>query len=154
MGGAQRSHFEHRRGRSSSSTDTVSTYPFENRFFGAPNPTRSSRTTRDTVVGSDVWVGDGVVIGGGVQVGHGAVLATGSVIFSDVPPYAIVAGNPAKVLRYRFSNPTVAALLRIAWWDWPEEELRRNVEWFFRPVAEFAAHFDVGESHAAIARAA
>jgi acyl-CoA synthetase (AMP-forming)/AMP-acid ligase II len=82
------------------SVDAVSTFPFEARFFGAPNPTRSSRTTRDTEIGNDVWVGDRATICGGVRVGHGAVIGTGAVVFADVPPYAIVAGNPAQILRY------------------------------------------------------
>lgn len=124
------------------STDTVSTFPFESRWFGASNPTRSSRTTRDTVVGSDVWVADGAIIGSGVEVGHGAVVGVGAVVLSDVPPYAIVSGNPAEVRRFRFGEETVAALLRIAWWDWPEAKIREELEWFFRPVAEFIARFD------------
>ncbi len=124
------------------STDTVSTFPFEHALFGTTNPTRSSRSTRDTVIGNDVWVGDGAVIAGGVCVGDGAVIGTRAVVFSDVPPYAIVAGNPATVLRHRFSRATIAALLRIAWWEWPEEEIERELEWFFRPIGDFVRRFD------------
>ena len=107
------------------------------------------------MIGHDVWVGDGAVIGGGVHVGDGAVIATRAVVFADVPPYAIVAGNPARVLRYRFSRPAVEALLRIRWWDWPEDEIRRRLEWFFAPVQQFVERFDgEGNRDADAARAA
>jgi acetyltransferase-like isoleucine patch superfamily enzyme/GT2 family glycosyltransferase len=138
------------------SIDTASSFPFEALVFGAPNPTRSYRTTRDTVIGSDVWVGTRVIIGGGIQVGHGAAIATGSVVLADVPPYAVVAGNPATILRRRFSRAVVDALLRIAWWDWPERVVLERLEWFFRPIGEFVARFDVqpGDAHAGIASTA
>ncbi len=123
-------------------TETVSTYPFDNFFLGRANPTRTYKGTRDTVVGHDVWVGYRAHVLGGVRVGHGAVLGTRAVVLSDVPPYGIVVGNPARLVRYRFSKPMVERLLRIAWWDWPEARVRENVEWFYRPVQEFVEHFD------------
>jgi acetyltransferase-like isoleucine patch superfamily enzyme len=125
-------------------TDTVSTYPFDNLWLARENPTRTYETTRDTEVGSDVWIGWGAHIGAGVKIGHGAVVASRAVVFTDVPPYAVVVGNPARVMRYRFSEPIVEALLRVAWWDWPSEVVRERVEWFYRPVAEFVAQFDSG----------
>jgi virginiamycin A acetyltransferase len=73
----------------------------------------------DTVVGSDVWLGYRALVMPGVTIGHGAVVAAASVVVGDVPPYAIVGGNPAQVLRVRYSGDEVAALLRAAWWDWP-----------------------------------
>jgi acetyltransferase-like isoleucine patch superfamily enzyme len=103
---------------------------------------RNYQTTRPTVIGNDVWIGHGATILGGVQVGDGAVVASGAVVFEDVPPYAIVAGNPARVIRYRFSQGVVQRLLRIAWWNWPEQTIRDNLDWFYRPVAEFVQHFD------------
>lgn len=133
------------------SIDTVSSFPFEALVFGAPNPTRSYRTSRDTVIGSDVWVGTHVIIAGGVHVGNGAVIATGSVVLADVPPYAIVAGNPATVLRRRFSAKVVDALERIAWWNWPEKTVIDRLEKFFRPIAEFVAEFDTREGDAHVA---
>jgi acetyltransferase-like isoleucine patch superfamily enzyme len=72
----------------------------------------------DVVVGNDVWLGMGVRIYPGVTIGDGAVAAAWSVITEDVPPYAIVAGNPARVVRSRFDDDTIVALLRIRWWDW------------------------------------
>ena len=123
------------------STATVSTYPFEG-MIGCNDPTRSYRTTRDTRIGNDVWVGDGAVIMGGVHIGHGAIIAAYSVVGRDVPPYAVMAGNPAEILRYRFSKPTVEALLRIAWWDWSADTIRSRLEWFFKPVNEFIRQFE------------
>jgi acetyltransferase-like isoleucine patch superfamily enzyme len=134
-------------------TDTVSTYPFDNFFLGRENPTRTYKTTRDTVIGNDVWIGHGAHIGGGVRVGHGAVIASWAVVFSDVPDYAVVAGNPAQLVRYRFSRPVVRRLLRIAWWDWPEDTVRENVEWFYRPIGEFVERFDPGGGSPADGRA-
>jgi acetyltransferase-like isoleucine patch superfamily enzyme len=109
-------------------------------FFAGP----SYRTTRDTTIGNDVWVGYGATISGGARVCDGAVVASGSVVFSDVPPYAIVAGNPARVLRHRFSPAIVTSLLRIGWWDWPDERVREHVQWFYKPIGEFVDRFDPG----------
>lgn len=103
---------------------------------------RCYRSTRNTTLGNDVWVGYGAMILGGAQVGDGAVIAAGSVVFSDVPPYAVVAGNPAKVVRSRFGPEMVERLLRIRWWEWPEDVIRANIDWFHRPISEFAKRFD------------
>ena len=77
----------------------------------------------DTVIGNDVWVGTGVKIMPGVSVGNGAILASYAVVAKDVPPYAIVGGNPAKSLRQRFDQETINRLLNVAWWDWPIERI-------------------------------
>jgi acetyltransferase-like isoleucine patch superfamily enzyme len=106
-------------------------------------PGRTYRSTRNTTIGNDVWVGYGAMILGGANVGDGAVIAAGSVVFTDVPPYAIVAGNPAKVVRSRFSPKIVERLLRIQWWRWPEDRIRANLEWFHSPISEFVERFDV-----------
>ena len=127
-------------------TDTVSTYPFDTWFLGRMNPTRSYKQTRNTEIGSDVWIGDGAFIASGVRIGHGAVVASRAAVFADVPPYGIAVGNPARTNKFRFSEEIVEALLRISWWDWPDEMVRRNVEWFYRPVAEFVNQFDPGRS--------
>jgi acetyltransferase-like isoleucine patch superfamily enzyme len=70
-----------------------------------------------TKIGCDVWIGDNACVRAGVSVGHGAVVGLGAVVISDVPPYAIVAGNPARILRYRFSEDVIDALLRLRWWE-------------------------------------
>jgi len=81
----------------------------------------------DTVIGNDVWTGYGVTIMPGVTIGDGAVIASKSVVTKDVAPYTIVGGNPAKLIRKRFDEATVEALLEICWWDWPIEKITRNI---------------------------
>lgn len=81
----------------------------------------------DTVVGSDVWTGFGCWIRSGLRIGDGAVVATGAVVTRDVPPFAIVGGNPARIIRYRHTEEQQQALLEIKWWNWPEDEVRAAV---------------------------
>ncbi len=73
--------------------------------------------------------------------GHGAVVGAKAVIASRVPPYAIVVGNPARILRYRFSPSVIEALLRIAWWEWTPADVRERQEWFYQPVEIFIREF-------------
>ena len=82
---------------------------------------------KDTVVGHDVWIGHGATIMPGVTIGSGAIIAAGAVVTKDVAPYAIVGGNPAQVIRRRFSDDVVAALLDIAWWDWPIDRIEAKL---------------------------
>lgn len=81
----------------------------------------------DIVVGNDVWIGRGARILSGVSIGDGAVIGAYAVVARDVRPFAVVAGNPAEERRRRFDDETVAALLRIKWWDWPEAVVRERV---------------------------
>ena len=76
-------------------------------------------------IGNDVWIGSGAMILSGVTIGDGAVVAARAVVTKDVPPYAIVAGNPARLVRYRFDEATIAALLEAAWWELPRRSRRR-----------------------------
>ena len=78
-----------------------------------------------TTIGNDVWIGSSVVVMAGLTVGDGAVLGAGSIVTKDVPPYAIVAGNPARILRYRFSPEEIAGLLESRWWELPIEEVAK-----------------------------
>jgi acetyltransferase-like isoleucine patch superfamily enzyme len=77
--------------------------------------------TGDTVIGNDVWLTQRTFVRSGVTIGDGAIIGAGAVVIRDVPPYAIVGGNPAKVIRYRFATEQIEALLDIRWWDWPDE---------------------------------
>lgn len=81
----------------------------------------------DMVVGNDVWLGHDALLMPGVGIGDGAVVATRAVVTADVPPYAIVAGNPARVVRMRFDDGTIDRLLAVRWWDWDIEKITRNI---------------------------
>jgi virginiamycin A acetyltransferase len=82
----------------------------------------------DMVIGNDVWIGHDAMLMPGVKVGNGAIIATRSVVTSDVPDYAIVGGNPAKVIRMRYDADTIDRLLKLSWWDWDAETITRNVK--------------------------
>jgi len=110
-------------------TAGISTYPFPifERWRGRWAGEFDFPTRGDTVVGNDVWMGHDALVMPGVTIGDGAILATRSVVTSDVPPYAVVGGNPARVIRMRFDETTVERLVRIAWWDWPAERVSRAI---------------------------
>lgn len=81
----------------------------------------------DTVVGNDVWIGQNVTILPGVHIGDGAVIGANSVVASDVPAYAVAAGDPCRVVRMRFDGEKIALLLALKWWDWSEEKITANL---------------------------
>ena len=83
------------------------------------------------VIGNDVFIGSNVTILDGVKVGDGAIIATGAVVVKDVPPYAIVGGIPAKIIRYRYSQEQINKLLIIKWWNWSHEKLQKVEKYFF-----------------------
>lgn len=85
---------------------------------------------KKVIVGNDVWIGSRVMVVGGVTIGDGAVIAAGAVVTKDVPPYAVVGGVPAKVIRYRFSEDIVKFLEELEWWNLPESELKEHIELF------------------------
>ena len=92
-------------------------------------------------IGSDVWIGSRAIILSGITIGNGAVIGAGAIVTRDVPPYAIVAGNPARLIRYRFPPETIAALEKIAWWDWPADKVERERGAFDLPIGEFIKRF-------------
>ena len=83
-------------------------------------------TKGDIVIGNDVWIGLNAMILSGVCIGNGAIIGAGAVVSTNVPDYAIVAGNPAKVIRYRFNSQIISQLNQIKWWDWPEKKIWKN----------------------------
>lgn len=109
-----------------------STFPFWARNIRTPftgyDPVNIDieRPPKKTIIGNDVWIGSYVKIINGITVGDGAVIGTGSIVTKDVPPYAIVAGCPAKIIRYRFDEETVQKLLATKWWNYSREELLEN----------------------------
>ena len=108
-----------------------STYPFE--IFGEDwsrvMPKQEEYPNKgDTVIGNDVWIGYASVIMPGVDIGNGAIIAAKSVVTKDVPAYGIVGGNPAKLIRKRFSDNVIRDLEAIAWWDWDIQKITDNLE--------------------------
>lgn len=92
--------------------------------------------TGNTTIGNDVWVGFGATILGGVTIGDGAIVAAGAVVTKDVPPYAIVGGVPAKVIRYRFTEEQITQLLQLKWWDKEDSWISAHAE-LFRDISVF-----------------
>jgi virginiamycin A acetyltransferase len=91
-------------------------------------------------IGNDCWIGNGARILSSVTVGDGAVIGAMAVVAKDVPPFAIVVGNPARVIGYRFPEEQIRSLLEIAWWNWPLEKIRENADLLLRNrIAEFLA---------------
>lgn len=108
----------------------ISTYPFQ--IFGngweKVMPKSGDLPYKgDTVIGNDVWIGYEALIMPGVNIGNGAIIGARAVVVADVPAYAIVGGNPARVIRQRFDPADVAVLEAIAWWDWPVEKISRHL---------------------------
>jgi phosphonate metabolism protein (transferase hexapeptide repeat family) len=95
-------------------------------------------------MGNDVWIGHGAIVLPGVKLGNGAAVGAGAVVTKDVPAFAIVVGNPGRVLRYRFTPEIIESLERIAWWDWEHDQLRQGLQDFRKLSAEeFCAKYDV-----------
>jgi acetyltransferase-like isoleucine patch superfamily enzyme len=106
-------------------TDWITTFPLRIAFAdpsaGADGHPATKGATR---IGNDVWLGYRAIVLSGVTIGDGAVIAAGAVVASDVPAYAIVAGNPARLVRLRFPEDVIVQLLRLSWWNWPLEKIR------------------------------
>lgn len=96
---------------------------------------------KPVVIGSDVWIGEAAFIKEGIKIGHGAVIGAHSVVTEDVPPYAIVAGVPAKIIRYRFAEEQIAQLLASKWWVLPASELK-ELSCFMNDVKLFLKHIE------------
>jgi len=108
----------------------ITTYPFPAipGLWPEARTLDGSHASRGGVsIGHDVWLGSQCLVLSGVTIGHGAVVAARAVVTRDVPPYAIVAGNPAKVVRYRMPPERIEALLALRWWEWPEAEIKRRI---------------------------
>lgn len=111
--------------------DWVTTYPFMefvDEWPEARDIAGHPATKGDVVIGNDVWIGWGAMIMSGVTIGDGAAIGARAVVTQDVEPYSIVGGNPARLIRKRFDDETIRALLEISWWDWPLDRIRDNLK--------------------------
>jgi acetyltransferase-like isoleucine patch superfamily enzyme len=95
-----------------------------------------SRSRGNVVVGNDVWIGNGATIMSGVHIGHGAVIGAKAVVAKDVEPYAVVVGNPQRVVRRRFSDAQIEELLQTAWWNWPSKDIYDHADVIMGPPEE------------------
>ncbi|MGD1819070.1 MAG: CatB-related O-acetyltransferase [Pleomorphochaeta sp.] len=109
----------------------LSTYPFPIFFeewdLDVKNITTAWDNKGDIVIGNDVWIGYDAVILSGVTIGDGAIIGTRAVVTKDVPPYTIVGGVPAKQIKKRFNEKTIAQLEEIKWWDWNPNKIKQNI---------------------------
>ncbi len=120
--------------------DWVSTYPFNALFARFRHIDGHPATKGNVVIGNDVWIGHGATIMSGVTIGDGAVVGAFSLVAWDVAPYSIVGGNPAREIRKRFSDSDIERLLKVKWWNWPEERIfeavpllqSKNLQAFFK----------------------
>ncbi len=112
----------------------ISTYPFYEFYEEWKTDSKeykkgivdiSTITPNPIIIENDVWIASNVTIKEGVRVGNGAVIAMESLVTKNVPPYAIVGGNPARIIRYRFNKKQIEELLKIAWWNWNDGEIKK-----------------------------
>lgn len=115
--------------------DTISTFPFKVECLGEEFEAVSKG---DITVGDDVWIGYGATILSGVHIGQGSVVAAGAVVTKDVPPYAIVGGVPARIIRYRFNEKTIEKLLKIDFEKLTEETVRNHIDDLYKNVDDSA----------------
>lgn len=113
-------------------TRCISQYPFESYAFEWKESTERdmdvfSPSKGDVIIGNDVWIGAKATILSGVEVGDGAVIGACSVVSKNVPPYSIVVGNPARIIRKRFTEQQIESLMKVKWWDWEKEEINEII---------------------------
>ncbi len=105
--------------------DWVTTFPFNVFWKSEQHHTGHPRTKGDVLIGSDVWIGTEALIFSGVTIGDGAVVGARAVVTRDVCAYAVVAGNPARVVKYRFDQKTIERLCKLKWWNWHESQIKK-----------------------------
>ncbi len=98
---------------------------------------------RRITIGNDVWLGKNVIVTNYANIGNGVIVGAGAIITKDVPDYAIVAGVPARIIRYRFTPDQIEMMNKIKWWDWPDETIRDRFDDFYIPVEDFIEKYRV-----------
>ncbi|WP_319005300.1 CatB-related O-acetyltransferase [Fictibacillus halophilus] len=110
--------------------DHITTHAFPYVTYAGNFVNKNNQQITKTFIGNDVWIGCNSVVLPGVKVGNGAIIGAGSIVTKDVPPYAVVAGNPAKIMKYRFSEESIKELEKIKWWNWDRKKIKENLELF------------------------
>lgn len=110
-------------------TNWVTTYPFGSHLSNIFHREGESAcvSNGDVIIGNDVWIGNNATIMSGITVGDGSVIAANSHVVKNVEPYSIVGGNPARLIKYRFSHEQISKLLEIQWWNWSVEKINQNM---------------------------
>lgn len=116
---------------------TIANYPMGPRLFDCMGACEYMTGKGPIVIGNDVWIGRRAIVLSGVTVGDGAIIGAGAVVSRDVPPFAVAAGNPARVVRYRFTDEEIEMLLDLAWWHWPEDRIREEADLFLGRSSAF-----------------
>ena len=104
---------------------STSSYLFNPLLNFIDKETKIHNKIKPVIIENDVWIGAGAVIMQGVKIGNGAIVGAGAVVTKDIPPYAIVVGVPAKIIKYRFNEETIKELLELKWWDLPDEKIKQ-----------------------------
>lgn len=117
--------------------DRATTFPIHRNVLNLPAPEWSLGNRRGIHIGHDVWIGRDAAIMPGVTIGDGAVIGAHAVITKDVPPYAIAAGNPAKIVKYRFDDCIISKLKEIRWWDWDDAKIKAEADALTGPIDAF-----------------
>ncbi|WP_438727190.1 CatB-related O-acetyltransferase [Parasphingorhabdus sp. DH2-15] len=125
-------------------TDWVTTYPFSDIDLDFAHIKGHPASKGDIIIGNDVWAGRDAMILSGVKIGNGAVIAARAVVTKDVPPYAVVAGQPARIIKHRFAEDVIDRLNALQWWDWPDERVKNAVPMMLQD--DIVAFLDAAEA--------
>ncbi|MDH5380350.1 MAG: CatB-related O-acetyltransferase, partial [Cyclobacteriaceae bacterium] len=111
-------------------SSSITSYNIRRNIFG--DKVTEDMTSKGSInIGNDVWIGANSVILSGVCIGNGVIVGAGSVVTKDIPDYAIITGNPAQVIKYRFDKIVIEKLLEMKWWDWPIDKIKNNKKLFY-----------------------
>lgn len=115
-------------------------------YFEGVKPKGKAHKFGKSKIGNDVWIGRNTLITNGADIGNGAIIGAGSIVTKDIPDYAVAAGVPARIIRYRYTGEQIEALNKICWWDWSDEEIRSRYDDFFLPIEEFIEKYNCKET--------